>query len=176
VTILERDLAGSTAHQRSPLPLHPFRGDLDAFAAALLLLQEPDLPGGWAEAARRDGQVTVAIGPRTAHWDQATTLPQDLAAEAVGLLESSYPAGSAAGCACAALTAGHVAELVDVGVLATAGVRVVPGRTDMAAKTTARSRPKGYGPDSPADPVTGQCRRRRGHAAGRDQGRRRDTA
>ncbi len=95
-----------------------------------LLLSALDLPGGWAEAAYRDGHVTVAIGACTAHWDDVTPVPGDLADELDDLLESSFQvtkAAAAARCACAALTAGHVAELIDAGVLVTAGVRVVTG-------------------------------------------------
>lgn len=98
-----------------------------------LLLQELDLPDGWAETARRDGQVTVAIGPCTAHWDDGSApgLPPDLAEEMEELRESSFQItdadGASAGCACASLTAGHVAELIDAHVFVTAGVRVVTG-------------------------------------------------
>jgi hypothetical protein len=95
-----------------------------------LLLQELDLPGGWAEAASRDGRVTVAIGPCTAHWDDVTPGAPDDLAEEIDDLRESFPltgAAGATGCACAALTPGHVADLIDVGVLATAGIRVVTG-------------------------------------------------
>jgi hypothetical protein len=94
-----------------------------------LLVQRLDLPAGWAEAARRDGQITVAIGPCTAHWDDIAPGPGDLADELDNLRESSFlvTKADAAGCVCAALTAGHVAELIDAGVLVTAGIRVVTG-------------------------------------------------
>jgi hypothetical protein len=96
-----------------------------------LLLSALDLPEGWAEAASRDGQVTVAIGACMAHWDDTSPVPARLAEELDDLRESSFlvSGAAAAGCACAALTAGHVAELVDTGMLATAGVRVVTGET-----------------------------------------------
>jgi hypothetical protein len=103
-------------------------GQHEAGAARHLLLSALDLPEGWAEAARRDGQVTVAAGPCTTHWDDITPGPGDLAEVLDDLLESSFPVTKAApGCACAALTANHVAELADAGVLVTAGVRVVAG-------------------------------------------------
>lgn len=95
-----------------------------------LLLQRLDLPDGWTEAARSNGRVTVAIGPCTAHWDDiAPGLPGDLEEELDDLRESSFLVAEAddAGCVCAALTAGHVAELIDAGVLVTAGIRVVTG-------------------------------------------------
>ena len=92
-----------------------------------LLLQKLDLPDGWAEAARRDGQVTVAIGPCTAHWgDISPGLPGDLAQDpdADGAL-SSGPGED--GCTCAALTAGQAAELIDAHIFVTAGIRVITG-------------------------------------------------
>jgi hypothetical protein len=103
-------------------------GQHEGGAPRHLLLSTLDLPVGWAEAAHRDGQVTVAIGACTAHWDDVTSIPGDLAEELEDLRDSSLlGTEAAAGCACAALTAGHVAELIDAGVLVTAGVRVVPG-------------------------------------------------
>ena len=71
----------------------------------------------------------MAIGPCTAHWDDITPGPGDLADELDDLRESSFlvTGADAAGCACTALTAGHVAELIGAGVLVTAGVRVVAG-------------------------------------------------
>ena len=95
-----------------------------------LLLQKLDLPDGWAEAARREGQVTVAIGPCTAHWDDTGRgLSWDLADE-MEEREQSFQvtdAGAPAGCTCAAITAGHVAELIDAHIFVTAGVRVATG-------------------------------------------------
>lgn len=91
-----------------------------------LLIQELELPAGWAEAARQDGQVTVAIGPCTAHWYDDVPGPGDLADDLGELLGSGRAASTAdtGGCACEDLPPGIVAEVIDAGVLATAGVRV----------------------------------------------------
>lgn len=91
-----------------------------------LLLSAMDLPDGWASAARRDGQVTVAIGPCTTHWDDISPFQGELTDDLEDMLESSGQVNEAAAeCACAGLTAGHVADLIDAGVLVTAGVRVI---------------------------------------------------
>jgi hypothetical protein len=90
-----------------------------------LLLLELDLPDGWAEAARRDGKVTVAIGPCTAHWDDvAPGLLGDLARDPDDnrALRSGRDEDS---CACETITAGQVAELIDAHVVVTAGIRVI---------------------------------------------------
>jgi len=80
-----------------------------------LLLQQMELSDGWEDAARRDGRVTVAIGPCTAHWDDTDPGPAgDLAPDPDG-------------CACAALGADSVAELLDDHMFVTAGVRVITG-------------------------------------------------
>ena len=95
------------------------------FPAKHLLLQELDLPDGWAEAARRDGQVTVAIGPCTAHLDDIIPgLTGDLARDPDENRALRSGRGED-GCACAALTAGRVAELIDAHAFVTAGVRVI---------------------------------------------------
>jgi hypothetical protein len=94
-----------------------------------LLLSALDMPEGWAEAARRDGRVAVAVGPCTAHWDDVAGIPWEVADE-VDDLRGSFlvtEAARAAGCACAALTADHVDGLIDAGAFITADVRVVTG-------------------------------------------------
>lgn len=117
-------------HIRTPQWIALRTGQDDDRVLQHLLLCALDLPEGWADAARRDGRVTVAIGSCTAHWDDHAGIPWEVADDLDDLGETSVlitGAIRAPGCACAALTARHIASLIDNGVLVTAGIRVVRG-------------------------------------------------
>jgi hypothetical protein len=87
-----------------------------------LLLCSVDMPEGWADTARRSGRAIVVIGPCTAHWDNVAGIPGEVADEFDDLREDD-----GRGCACDALTAWHLEDLVDEGSFVTAAVPVVNG-------------------------------------------------
>lgn len=87
-----------------------------------LLLCSLGMPEGWADAARRSGRAIVVIGPCTGHWDDADGIPGEVADEFDDLRE-----GDGSRCACEALTAWHVEDLVGQGGFVTAAISVVTG-------------------------------------------------
>ncbi|WP_405183708.1 hypothetical protein OG225_42880 (plasmid) [Nocardia sp. NBC_01377] len=88
-----------------------------------LLLCALDLSTEWVAAARRDRRIAVAIGPCTAHWDEAGDVPRDVVFDLGNIID---PPGPDAGCGCGALTTEHVAELIDEATFVVGLVDVVP--------------------------------------------------
>lgn len=96
-----------------------------------LFVQALDLPEVWVAAARRDGQVVVVFGPCTDHWDVAP-VPAEFMDELDELADERAveAAGSPDRCACAALTAGQIEDLVYAGVFVVGPVPVVPSNEE----------------------------------------------